>query len=237
MNAPQLKSLLKLQKNDLTLIQLKKEAQNVPERQEQIRKNAQSARDQASAAHDAVKACENAIKQIELEVETAKEQINKYKTQQMQARTNEEYKAFEKEIATAGGKIGELEDRELLEMTRLDEVKAEWAKALEVEKAAEAQVATEVQELEERLNVIRSTFADVKEGREELVAQIDKEITTRYMQLLNKNQNAVIVPIRQKSCGGCHMTLTPQTLHDAHSQQKWTVCNFCGRYLYDDGEG
>ncbi len=236
MNVPQLKSLLKLQKNDLTLIQLKKEAQSVPERQAQIKKNAQSARDQATAAQDAVKACESAIKQIELEVETAKEQINKYKTQQMQARTNEEYKAFEKEIANAGEKIGELEDKELLEMTRLDEVKADLVKAREVEAAAEAQVATEIQELEERLNVIRSTFAEVKEGREDLVAEIDKEISDRYMQLLNKKQDAVVVPIRQDSCNGCHMKLTPQTLHDAHSQQKWTNCNFCGRYLYDDGE-
>lgn len=236
MNTTQLKALLALQKCDLTLIQLKKEALSIPERQEKIKSNAQTAGDQAAAAQLAVKECESAIKQIELEVEIAKQQINKYKTQQMQARTNEEYKTFEKEIANVGEKITEMEDRELIEMTRLDDVKATLAGARKKEQAAEEQVTHEIQALEDRLMVIRSTFAETKEGREDRIAEIDKEITDRYMQLLNKNQNAVVVPIRQQSCNGCHMKLTPQTLHDAHSQQKWTYCNFCGRLLYDDAE-
>lgn len=236
MNTAQLHSLLTLQNKDLTLIQLKKEAQGIPNRQQALKKNAQFARDQAASATNAVNECESAIKQVELEVETVKEQINKYKTQQMQAKTNEEYKAFEKEIATGGEKIGTLEDRELLEMTRMDELKADLVKAKALEKEAEDKVASDVKALEERLEVIRSTFAEIKEGREDLVAQVDKEITDRYMQLLQKNQDAVVVPIRQQCCGGCHMKLTPQTLHDAHSQQKWTTCNFCGRLLYDSGE-
>jgi uncharacterized protein len=235
-NQRQLNALLTLQKKDLTLIQLKKEAQGIPQRQEALQLNAKAAQEAAKAAHDVVLACESAIKQVELEVETVKAQINKYKTQQMQARTNEEYKIFEKEIATAGEKIGELEDQELLEMTRLDECKANLQKAKELEKAANDKVASDVQALEDRMEIIRSTFAETKEGREDLLAQIDSEISDRYMQLLNKNQNAVIVPVRQDGCSGCHMKLTPQILHDAHSQQKWTTCTFCGRMLYDDAE-
>ncbi|WFB36905.1 C4-type zinc ribbon domain-containing protein [Kiritimatiellota bacterium B12222] len=237
MNSAQLKSLLTLQQKDLTLIQLKKEALGIPKRQESLESNALAAQQAAKKAQDEVHACENAIKQVELEVESSKQQINKYKTQQMEARTNEEYKAFEKEIANMGTKIEELEDKELLEMTRLDELKAAWVQAQKLEKIANEKVASDVQELEERLAVIRSTFADIKSGREDLVAKVEKEIFDRYMQLLNKNQNAVMVPVRQECCSGCHMKLTPQILHDAHSQQKWTQCTFCGRLLFDDGEG
>lgn len=234
MNPSQLKSLLSLQQKDLTLIQLKKEAQGIPLRQEALQLNAKAAQEASRAAHDAVKTCESAIKQVELEVETAKQQVNKYKNQQMQAKTNEEYKAFENEIATAAEKIAELEDLELLEMTRLDDRKAAWEKALEKERMANIKVDLDVQALEERLAVIRCTFEETKIGREELVAAIDKEISDRYIQLLNKNQNAVVVSVRQDGCSGCHMKLTPQILHDAHSQQKWTTCTFCGRMLYDD---
>lgn len=237
MNPSQLKSLLTLQKKDLTLIQLKKEATQIPARQELIRKNAQSARDSVLSKESSVKACESAIKNVELEVEAAKAQINKYKNQQMQAKTNEEYKAFETEIATAEEKIGEWEDKELEEMSHLDDLKAELSKAKDTERAANEKVASDIKELEERLEVIKTTFAEIKQGREDLVNAVDKEITDRYLRLLNKNQNAVVVPIRQGCCGGCHLKLTPQALHDAHSQQKWTTCNFCGRLLYDDGEG
>ncbi|MGA0332685.1 MAG: zinc ribbon domain-containing protein [Kiritimatiellia bacterium] len=232
----QLKSLLTLQQKDLTLIQLKKEAQGIPKRQEALKENAQAARDKFRTASEAVKTCAGAIRQIELDVETVRQQINKYKNQQMQAKTNEEYKAFETEIATAAEKISALEDRELEEMSRLDRLKSEEAEAKKVLDAAEEKVASDVQALEERMEVIRSTFAEIKEGRDEWVAQVDKEIADRYLQLLHKNQDAVVVPIRQQCCGGCHMKLTPQILHDAHSQQKWTNCTFCGRMLYDDGE-
>lgn len=236
MNSTQLKSLLTLQQKDLTLIQLKKEATQIPARQETIRKNAQFARDAAQAADSVVKTCESAIKQIELEVEATQTQTNKYKTQQMQVKTNEEYKAFDNQIATAGEKIGELEDKELGEMTRLDDVKADLVKAKNLEQKAEDKVNSDIKDLDARMEVIKTTFEEIKVGRDDLVNLIDKEIFDNYMRLLNKNQDAVFVPVRQKGCGGCHMKLTPQTLHDAHSQQKWTTCNFCGRLLYDDGE-
>ncbi len=236
MNITQLQSLLELQKKDLTLIQLKKEAQGIPDRQQKLRESAQGATRQAEAAKQQVRECEAKIKGIEVEVETAREQVTKYKNQQMQARTNEEYKAFEKEIATAGEKIGELEDRELEEMGRLDELKTLLAHSLELQKTSEAKAEEEVKDLESRLLIIRSTFEETKAERGELISQIDSEIVERYLVLLGKKQDAVLVPIRQQSCGGCHMKLTPQTLHDAHSQQKWTYCGFCGRLLYDPGE-
>jgi predicted nucleic acid-binding Zn-ribbon protein len=235
-NTTQLQALLALQKKDLTLIQLKKEAQGIPNRQQKLRDNAQGAAKQAEAAKQQVRECEASIKGIEVEVESARAQINKYKNQQMQAKTNEEYKAFEKEIATTGEKIALLEDRQLEEMGRLDDLKVRAGKSQELQKAAEAKADGDVQELESRLSTIRSTFEELKAERGDLIAQIDSEIVERYLALLGKKQDAVLVPVRQQGCGGCHMKLTPQTLHDAHSQQKWTFCGFCGRLLYDPGE-
>ncbi|MEX2490827.1 MAG: C4-type zinc ribbon domain-containing protein [Nitrospirales bacterium] len=236
MNTTQLQALLELQKKDLTLIQLKKEAQGIPDRQQKLRDNAQGATRQAEAVKQQVRECEAKIKGIEVEVETARQQVTKYKNQQMQAKTNEEYKAFENEIATAGEKIGELEDRELEEMGRLDELKTQLVRSLELQKTAEAKAGEDVRDLESRLMIIRTTFEEIKAERGGLVDRIDPEIVERYLALLGKKQDAVVVPVRQQGCGGCHMKLTPQTLHDAHSQQKWTYCGFCGRLLYDPGE-
>nr|MDA3873440.1 C4-type zinc ribbon domain-containing protein [Kiritimatiellia bacterium] len=112
----------------------------------------------------------------------------------------------------------------------------QWVSALELQKTAEAKAEEEVQELETRLATIRTTFEEIKADRGGLVDQIDSEIADRYLALLGKKQDAVVVPVRQQGCGGCHMKLTPQTLHDAHSQQKWTYCGFCGRLLYDPGD-
>lgn len=236
MNITQLQALRELQKKDLTLIQLKKEAQGIPDRQQKLRDTALGATRRTEDIKQQVRECEAKIKGVEVEVEAAGQQITKYKNQQMQAKTNEEYKAFEKEIATVGEKIGELEDRELEEMGRLDELKTQRADSLELQKSAEAKAEEEVRELEDRMSDIRTTFEEIKAERGELISKIDPDIVERYLALLGKKQDPVVVPVRQQSCGGCHMKLTPQTLHDAHSRQKWTFCGFCGRLLYDPGE-
>lgn len=233
MTREQLQALLSLQKKDLTLLQLKKESQSIPARQEAIRSRADAARAAEQAAKEAIQACEADIRQDELEVESIRAQVAKYKTQQMQANSNEEYKAFNHEISAAEAKIGDAEDRELEHMSRLEELKQALNDASREREQAEAVVEREVGELEERLEVIKSTFAELKEERTGLISRIPKDVLDQYMGQLGKKQDAVVVPIKQENCGGCHMKLTPQTLHDAHSLQKWTHCGFCGRYLYD----
>lgn len=233
MTNTQLKALLTLQTKDLTLLQLKKEAQGIPERQERLKDNAASARNAEAAAREAADGCKASIRQVELEVEEQKERINKYKNQQMQAKTNEEYKAFVKEIESAEVRISALEDRELEEMSRLEDLQTVLQQAAARLEEAEAKVASDVKQLDARMEVIRDSFAQVKEEREALAKDVDAEILDRYMNLLTKKQEAVLVPVRQDNCGGCHMKLTPQELHDAHSGQKWTSCSHCGRILYD----
>ena len=233
MTREQLQALLSLQKKDLTLLQLKKESQTIPERQQAIQGRADRARTEEQAAKESIQACEAEIRQDELEVEAVREQVAKYKTQQMQAKSNEEYRAFHHEIAAAEGKIGEAEDRELDHMARLEELKKVLEDAERARKQAEAKVDAEVGELEQRLEVIKSTFTELKEERTALADRVPKEVLDQYMGLLGKKQDAVVVPVKQENCGGCHMRLTPQTLHDAHSLQKWTACSYCGRLLYD----
>lgn len=233
MTHTQLQALLALQTKDLTLLQLKKEAQGIPDRQERLNENAAAARRGREAAHEAARACQAAIREVELEVEEWKDRVNKYKNQQMQAKTNEEYRAFVKEIDSAREKISALEDRELEEMSRLEELQSALGRAEAALEQAETKVASDVKRLDDRMEAIRAAFAETRAERETLAKEIDAEILDRYMSLLTKKQEAVLVPVRQENCGGCHMRLTPQELHDAHSGQKWTSCSQCGRLLYD----
>jgi predicted nucleic acid-binding Zn-ribbon protein len=229
----QLHALLALQKIDLTLLQLKKESQTIPARQEAIRSRVDAAKAAEQAAKEAIQACEAEIREDELEVEAVRSQVAKYKTQQMEAKSNEQYKAFNHEIAAAEDKIGQAEDRELEHMSRLEELKDAKAETIREREAAEAQAEAEVGSLDERLEVIKTTFAELKEERTALIGRIPTDVVEQYMGQLGKKQDAEVVAVRQENCGGCHMKLTPQILHDVHSLQKWTSCGFCGRYLYD----
>ena len=229
-----LQLLRELQTKDLTLLQLKRESQGIPERKGKLADLANSARAREKAAALAVKTSESAIKQVELDIQSQREQIVRYRNQQMDVKTNDVYRALETEIATVGTKISAMEDVELEEMEKLEANKSELISARSELAEAEKKVAAEVQALGERLEVIRSTFAEIKAEREQLAPRLDPEILQRYMSQLQSKQDAVVVPLRNQSCGGCHMKLTPQHLHDAHALQKWVTCNHCGRFLYED---
>lgn len=233
MTSDDLHTLLDLQKKDLTLLQLKKEAANLPKRKEEVAAVAAQAREREENAHRLETDIRAAIDRIELEAQTGREQVGKYKTQQMQAKSNEQYKTFASEIATAEARVLEIEERELEQMEALDAAKSELEAAAEARTRAEEQAAEKIKELDERLDTIRTTFAELKAERERLAARVEDETLTRYMTLLGKKQQAVLVPIQKGCCGACHMKLSPQILHDAHSGSKWTTCSFCGVLLYD----
>ncbi len=228
-----LQQLLDLQTKDLTLLQLKREAQGIPERKTRLEEKAAGAKAREKSATDSLRSCESAIKQVELDIQSMREQIVRYRNQQMDVKSNDVYRALENEIATANEKIRAAEDRELEEMERLETQRVEVAAAKVERGQADTVVAGEAKALDDRLSLIRETFADIKQEREALAARVEPEVLQRYMAQLQSKQDAVVVPIRNQSCGGCHMRLTPQHIHDAHALQKWVTCSHCGRFLYE----
>lgn len=233
MNDTALNTLLRLQELDLTLLQLKKEAHGIPARREQILSRSAAAEQALDTAKTALKSREAEIKALEGAVDAIKEKINRYRIQEMEVKTNESYRALEQEIATCQLEITAEEDRELELMESLDPLRAAVQKAqTELDRARQA-LQIEVARLDERLDTIRQQFEDIKQSREPLIAQLDPDLVKKYLNHLSGKEDAYLVPAKQQTCSGCHMKLSPQTLHDLHAAVKWTPCTFCGRLLYD----
>lgn len=230
----QLKALLRLQSIDLTLLQLKKEAQGIPERKAQMTHRADKAQARLAEAKTALRTREAEIKELEMETQAVRDKINRYRNQQLEAKTNETYKTLESEIGTAEAEITEIEDRELGLMETLEPLKAAVSAAEhELSKAMEA-IDVDCKQLDVRLETVKEQFGELKAQRETLAEAVEPDILKRYLAHLGAKQDAWLVKIRQQTCGGCHMKLTPQILHDVHAMVRWTSCTFCGRMLYDD---
>ncbi|MCC5846258.1 MAG: hypothetical protein JJU05_18575 [Verrucomicrobia bacterium] len=236
MNANALKTLLRLQEQDLTLLQLKKEAQGIPARRESILSRSASAEAGLEAAKTALRAREAEIKAVEGAVEGLKERITRYRVQEMEVKTNESYRALEQEIATCEQEIRTEEDRELELMDTLEDLQKDVARAQKELNAAKEAVQVDLTRLDERMDTVREQFNGIKQTREALIAELDPELVKRYLAHLSSKEDAYVVPAKQQTCGGCHMKLSPQTLHDLNAAVKWTPCTFCGRLLYDPAQ-
>ena len=227
-----LEPLVALQKKDRKLMRLVREIHDIPKRKEEVESHLAGARKKLEEAIESRQRIELSIKETDLEIESSKEQIVKYKNQQMDAQNNEQYRAFIKEIGTVEGSIQQFEDDEVRMMESLEAVKVNVADCEAALAEEQENIAEEIEMLDERLEELKERAEELKAGRRRAAEAVDKNLLRKYSRIMQNKRDFAIVEVDADHCGGCHMKLPPQVIHDARNPTKLVACNFCGRMLY-----
>jgi predicted nucleic acid-binding Zn-ribbon protein len=229
-----LEPIVALQKKDRRMIKLMREIRDIPQRKSDIEAQLAGSAKKLEMALDSKKHTEVTLKEQELEVESLNERITKYKNQQMDATTNDQYRAFVKEIGAVESEIKNLEDKEIVLMESLEKGKVivdECEAKLNGEKAG---IADELKELDDRSAELTEHLESMKADRSRSAEQCDKSILKKYTRIMNNKRDFAVVMIEPGGhCGGCHMKLPPQVSNDARNPAKVVGCNFCGRIVYN----
>lgn len=229
-----LEPIVALQKKDRKLIKIMREIHDIPQRKSDIEAQLSGSKQKLETALESKKHTEARLKDIELEIESCKEKVTKYKNQQMEAKTNDQYRAFVKEIGVVEAEIKELEDKEIQLMEDLEQGKAIVAECEERLNAEKAGIADEVAELDDRTKGLQERLESLKEDRKRAAALCEKPLLQKYTRIMNNKRDFAVVMVESGGhCGGCHMKLPPQVIHDARNPTKIVGCNFCGRIVYN----
>ncbi len=232
-----LEPIYTLQKKDRRLIKIMREIRDIPQRKSDIEAQLSGSRQKLDMALDSKKHTEATLKEQELEVESLKEKVAKYKTQQMEAKTNDQYRAFVKEIGAVEDEIKALEEKEIQLMEALEQGKAIVAECEEKLNGEKEGIADELAELDARSAELQERLEDMKADRARAAAGCDKAILQKYTRIMNNKRDFAVVLVEAGGhCGGCHMKLPPQVIHDARNPTKIVGCNFCGRIVYNPPE-
>lgn len=227
-----LEKLLRLQDLDRRILQMAREGQDMPQRKAHIESGLEQHRAAVEEARTAQKQQQLKLKELEGDVEAFSTRMRKYREQQMSVKSNDEYRALEREISATRRDITKFEDQELALMESL-----EMSKALVEQKEAELQtqerlVQEELGMIEERLGMLDAEIAKLKAERPALRAEINPAWLSRYERILQNKGDFALVAVRNGACGGCHMSIPPQVVHDARRGDKLATCPYCGRILY-----
>jgi predicted nucleic acid-binding Zn-ribbon protein len=229
---PALEHLLVLQDRDRRIASLKAELARIPQETAAVHKRVQEEAARLEAAKLQLKQIEADRKKLEVEAESKRAQITKYRVQLNQIKSNTEYQALLKEIANAEQEIVHLEDIELELMDKTEHLqpllKQEQVQLQEITAKGEAEQA----ELKRRAQTAQAELAQVQAERTTLAAQADPDILARYDRLMKSKGDFAIVPILHGNCGGCHLNLPPQVVHNAKNGGEVVSCDYCGRILY-----
>jgi hypothetical protein len=226
-----LEALLALQEKDRKISKLQREIRYIPARRADVEKQLEGARTRLEATRADFKKITADLKQIEVEIGARREKITKYKQQQMEAKTNEQYRALLNQVAAEEKEISALEDRELGLMEKSDAVKTVLAEREADLKEEEGGIAEELEMLEERFQEVQEDIDTLIASRRQLTGNINSSLLSKYERLFANKSDFAVVEVENEHCSGCHMKLPPQVINDALNPAKLVICNFCGRML------
>ncbi len=230
---PALEQVSKLQNLDMRILELKREVAQLPKQIAEIEKQLDAHTKKLDAEKGVLSANQRERKQKELDIQTAQQKISKLKDQMLQAKNNEQYRAFQHEIEYAQNEISQSETRILQLMEESEPLEknvkaaeialAEERKEVDAQKQkAKAQTAADEKEISDRAGELR-----------QLLAAMPPEIKQTCERIRKKhNSPQVMAEVVDGRCTACRIALRPQHYQNLKVRDEIFFCEACGRIIY-----
>ncbi|HMF76062.1 MAG TPA: C4-type zinc ribbon domain-containing protein [Bryobacteraceae bacterium] len=222
---------LRLQALDRKIATLENEVATLPKHIAEIERRLESHKRKLEADRAALAANQRERKKLDGDVQLHQQKASKLREQMAGAKTNEQYQAFQKEIAYIQGEIRKSEDK-TLELMEQSEALEKNVKAAEVElKKEQQQVEAEQARARERTAGSQKELAAEHAARKEVSQQLEPKFFTEYERVRKKTKNTPIADATEGRCSACHISLRPQFFQDLRRGDKVMYCESCGRLL------
>jgi predicted nucleic acid-binding Zn-ribbon protein len=225
-------SLLTLQERDSRRLNLEQQLKSLPREVAAVEARIAAEKQAIEAAKAEWHGLESKKKLLETEIQAAEGKVAKYKTQQLEVRKNDEYRALTHEIETTEAVIGGFEEDELKIMYEIDEAKKRFA-------AAEAELKANISGHEAKIRNLREREAQAQAELQEALAavasarpQVPEPQLKIYDRIAVKPGHPVCVPVSGGKCGGCHLRIPTHIEVLAKGGTEIATCDQCGRIVY-----
>jgi predicted nucleic acid-binding Zn-ribbon protein len=160
------------------------------------------------------------------------ENITKSEARLRDIKTQKEYQAVSKEIASAKKIKAEMEEQLLQRIALADEIKASVTEMEENSKVMATQVTAQKSAILEKIERLEAGIdADIV-TRQSAIKNIPASVVNRYTMLREKRQGLAVVEARNGSCLGCNMNLPPQVYNNLFKADNLITCPHCQRLLF-----
>lgn len=227
----EIQAVLHLQRLDGKAAALQKEIAALPKHVAVIERTLEQHVRKLDADKAALAANARDRKRIEDDVKVHELKISKLRDQVLQAKTNEQYRAFQNEIAYADGEIRKCEDRVLDLMGEAEPLEKNVKAAENSLRAEKEQVDREKERAGARTDLDQKFLAEVLEDRKQLVASLSSPVLQAYERVRKKWPGSAISDATDGRCSGCRIALRPQFFQDLKHSDKLMFCESCGRIL------
>jgi hypothetical protein len=222
-------SLLQQSDNDLATLSFKN--QEIPKKIEGLKLTVKSVKDDLEKEKHSLQELKKKYKLSELEQKIIEEKIGQYSVQLYQAKTNEQYKAFLKEIEGQKLAKNKIEDQllENLEQTEMAEKKIEML--IKELAEIESETLSKIAALEKDEKDIKAALKNREAERKRLVENLSKDILSVYERIKKGKGGVAVAEVKGEKCGGCQNPIPPQIIIEIQKAERLHFCEYCGRIL------
>ncbi len=228
----QIKILVDLQKIDSELFGLKRELAAQPALEKTHQDEFERKKAALKSAEDALKTSQLKQKEKEGELGAKEEKIKKLQSQLYQLKSNKEYSAMDLEIKGLKADDSLLEEDILKLIDEVDAAKARVAREKELLGVEEKKMKAEIDTIRKRGQELQTAAGALEEKRKTYTPNIEPRLLGQYERVLKSREGLALVPVKNNSCGGCHINLPPQTVAEVMTAEKLIICEDCARILY-----
>lgn len=232
MAALNLESLLIMQDRDTKRLNLEEQIAAVPTEIAAVEGKIAAEKQAIDAAKTEWRELETRKKALETEIKGAEEKVEKYRSQQLLVRKNDEYQALTHEIEATTVQIGTLEEDEIKMMFSIDEAKKRFTEAEAVLKANITGHEAKIRTLREREVNLKAELSTAAAAWAAARAVLPEPLLRIYDRIAHKPGHPVCVPVSGGRCGGCHMKVSAGIEFEARKGDNLTTCDQCSRIVY-----
>ncbi|HEX4231275.1 MAG TPA: C4-type zinc ribbon domain-containing protein [Bryobacteraceae bacterium] len=222
---------LRLQSLDRKISAIEHEISTLPKHIAEIEKKLETHTRRLEAERASQASNQRERRKLEGDIQVQEQKISKLKGQTLEAKTNEQYRAFQHEIAYCEAEIRKAEDK-ILELMEQAEPLDKNIRAAEAElKSQQQHVESEKKRAVERTAADKRELAERKSERSAAVAEINPKLYADYERIRKKTKGTAIADATEGRCGACQIMLRPQFFQDLRRGDQIMFCESCGRIL------
>ena len=229
---PDLQLAIRLQELDNRVSDLTREISSLPKHIAEIAKKLEIHERKLEGDRAALSANQKDRKKMEGEIQAQEQKISKLRGQMIEAKTNEQYRAFQNEIEFCEKEIRSAEDRILELMGESDPLDKNVKAAEAALKQEKAQVDAEKQQATARTAEDRKALDQLNHERGQIVARMNPGLYRQYEHIRKARRGVAIAEAVDGRCNACHMAMRPQFSQELKRSDQVMACESCTRLLY-----
>ena len=236
---PTIRSLLSLQEIETQLWSLRESLNSRKRSVSAQQRKLQQMQEQVLIKADQLKHTQANAASLELDLQTQESAIGKLRNALNAAKSNKEYSSILSQINSDKAENARLEERVLVLLAQIDQVRAECQQARQQIEQGRVQLETLQKDLEYEQAKNAQRLAQLQASKDELASSLPPQVLQQFERVGQnydgQSMAAVISMGRRQvtySCSGCHMGITMDTVDVLMSKDEIRQCPNCRRLLY-----